>query len=165
MELSGDFGHSSECQGRQLTSDGETQDPMPETRANVVPLQDRAPFRVIGPEGRPLEEWGHEDLMLEHGRGSEAAFELLLRRHQKGVLNYMFRMVQNRHVAEELTQAGTIVAHANHARFSSEYCTLKAIETLEKAVAAGLDSPADLGDRSSLASLRKDRRFAELVNQ
>lgn len=42
--------------------------------------------------------------MLEHGRGSEEAFTLLVERHQKPVLNYIYRMVQNRQVAEEITQ-------------------------------------------------------------
>ncbi|MFP6615853.1 MAG: sigma-70 family RNA polymerase sigma factor, partial [Candidatus Hydrogenedentota bacterium] len=32
------------------------------------------------------------------------AFSLLVERHQKPVLNYIFRMVQNRQVAEEITQ-------------------------------------------------------------
>jgi RNA polymerase sigma-70 factor (ECF subfamily) len=45
-----------------------------------------------------------EELMLAHGAGSEAAFEELLRRHHRPVLNYVTRMVSNRHVAEELTQ-------------------------------------------------------------
>lgn len=45
-----------------------------------------------------------ETLMLEHGRGSEEAFGELLRRHQRGILNYTYRMVQNRQIAEELTQ-------------------------------------------------------------
>lgn len=61
-------------------------------------------LRVVDPQGFPLQEWPDEDLMLEHGKGVEEAFEELVRRHQKGVLNYMFRMVQNRQVAEELTQ-------------------------------------------------------------
>ncbi|MFP6596089.1 MAG: sigma-70 family RNA polymerase sigma factor [Candidatus Hydrogenedentota bacterium] len=55
-------------------------------------------------ESVPLEELGSEELMLEHGRGSENAFSLLVERHQKPVLNYIFRMVQNRQVAEEITQ-------------------------------------------------------------
>ncbi|HIJ72939.1 MAG TPA: sigma-70 family RNA polymerase sigma factor [Candidatus Hydrogenedentes bacterium] len=61
-------------------------------------------LRVVAPEGLPLRERSDEALMLEHGRGSEEAFAELVRRHQKGVLNYTYRMVQNRHVAEELTQ-------------------------------------------------------------
>ena len=55
-------------------------------------------------EGQPFSEWDSEALMLEHGKGSEAAFAELLKRHQRPILNYIFRMVHNRHVAEELTQ-------------------------------------------------------------
>lgn len=51
-----------------------------------------------------LRDWADEDLMLEHGKGSEAAFSELMRRHQRGVLNYVYRMVQNRQIAEEITQ-------------------------------------------------------------
>lgn len=61
-------------------------------------------FRVIGPEGLPVEERDDEALMMEHARGSEAAFAELTRRHHRNVLNYIYRMVQNRHIAEELTQ-------------------------------------------------------------
>lgn len=63
-----------------------------------------AGLKIVGPEGLPLRERSDEDLMLEHGRGSEAAFEELVRRHQKGVVNYVYRMVQNRQIAEELAQ-------------------------------------------------------------
>ncbi len=55
-------------------------------------------------ESPALEARPDETLMLEHGRGSEAAFAELLRRHQGGILNYTYRMVQNRQIAEELTQ-------------------------------------------------------------
>jgi RNA polymerase sigma-70 factor (ECF subfamily) len=49
-------------------------------------------------------EMGDEELMLAHGEGSEEAFAELVTRHQKGVLNYIYRMVQNRQIAEEITQ-------------------------------------------------------------
>lgn len=55
-------------------------------------------------EAVSLDSLSSEDLMLEHGQGSEEAFELLVERHQKPVLNYIYRMVQNRQVAEEITQ-------------------------------------------------------------
>jgi len=75
------------------------------------------PLRVVDPEGVPLRERGDESLMLEHGRGSEEAFEELVRRHQKGVLNYMFRMIQNRAVAEELTQEVFLALVKNGSRY------------------------------------------------
>src|SRR5690242_17632273 len=58
-----------------------------------------------------------EDLMLEHGRGSEAAFAELMRRHQKGVLNFVFRMVQNRQIAEEITQEVFLALVKNARRY------------------------------------------------
>ena len=66
--------------------------------------QGKPAFRVLGPEGLPLRERSNESLMLDHAQGVEGAFAELVRRHQKGVLNYVFRMVQNRQIAEELTQ-------------------------------------------------------------
>ena len=61
-------------------------------------------LRILRPEGLPVSERGDEQLMLDHGDGSEEAFAELLRRHQSGILNYIYRMVNNRHIAEELTQ-------------------------------------------------------------
>lgn len=75
------------------------------------------PLRIVDPAGLPLSEWRDEDLMLEHGKGSEAAFVELVRRHQKGVLNYMYRMVQNRQVGEELTQEVFLALVRNAGRY------------------------------------------------
>jgi len=74
-------------------------------------------LRLLDPAGPSLRERDDETLMLEHGAGSEAAFGELVRRHQKGVLNYMFRMVQNRHVAEELTQEVFVALVKNGGRY------------------------------------------------
>ena len=75
------------------------------------------PFRVVDPSGFPLSEWRDEALMLEHGKGVEEAFVELVNRHQKGVLNYMYRMVQNRQVAEELTQEVFLALVRNAGRY------------------------------------------------
>ncbi len=74
-------------------------------------------LRVLGPEGTPLRERADETLMLDHGAGSEAAFAELCRRHQKNVLNYIFRMVQNRQIAEELTQEVFVALVRNAERY------------------------------------------------
>jgi RNA polymerase sigma-70 factor (ECF subfamily) len=74
-------------------------------------------LRVVPADGLPLREWGDEDLMLAHGEGNEDAFAELLRRHQKGILNYIFRMVQNRHIAEELTQEVFMALVKNAGRY------------------------------------------------
>jgi RNA polymerase sigma-70 factor (ECF subfamily) len=77
----------------------------------------RTQFRVLGPEGLPLRERSDEALMLNHGAGSEEAFAELVRRYQKGVLNYIFRMVQNRQIAEELTQEVFVALVRNAERY------------------------------------------------
>jgi len=77
----------------------------------------RPELRVVEPEGVPLCDWGSEDLMLEHGRGSEAAFVELVTRHEKGIANYIYRMVQNRQIAEELTQEVFLALVKNAGRY------------------------------------------------
>ena len=81
-------------------------------------------LHLIAPVGAPKVEErkdellpSNEDLMLAHGRGSEAAFTELMRRHQKGVLNYTFRMVQNRQIAEEITQEVFLALVKNARRY------------------------------------------------
>ncbi len=64
----------------------------------------RPHLRLIPTEGSPLREWSDEALMLEHAKGDEEAFGELVRRHQGPILNYIFRMTQNRQTADELTQ-------------------------------------------------------------
>ena len=58
-----------------------------------------------------------EQLMLDHGNGSEAAFAELMRRHQRGVLNFVYRMVQNRQIAEEITQEVFLALVKNARRY------------------------------------------------
>ena len=58
-------------------------------------------LRVVEPDEVRVADMGDEELMLEHGRGSEDAFAELVRRHQRGVLNYVYRMIQNRQIAED----------------------------------------------------------------
>ncbi len=58
-----------------------------------------------------------ENLMLAHGKGSEEAFVELVERHQRGVLNFTHRMVQNRQIAEELTQEVFLALVKNGQRY------------------------------------------------
>lgn len=74
-------------------------------------------LRLADRTGVPLSELGDEELMLRHAEGSEAAFEELVRRRQKGVLNYIYRMVQNRQIAEELTQEVFLALVKNAERY------------------------------------------------
>jgi RNA polymerase sigma-70 factor (ECF subfamily) len=91
---------------------------MAEGLQNIIALRaGEARLRVVGPEGAPLAEWSNEALMLSHGEGVEEAFTELVRRHQKSVLNYIFRMVHNRHIAEELTQEVFLALVKNGGRY------------------------------------------------
>ncbi|MFO7975283.1 MAG: sigma-70 family RNA polymerase sigma factor [Candidatus Hydrogenedentota bacterium] len=74
-------------------------------------------LRVIERDGLPFAERPDEDLMLAHGEGSEEAFGELLKRHKRGVMNYIFRMVQNRQIAEELTQEVFLALVKNAERY------------------------------------------------
>ncbi len=79
---------------------------MAEAKTNVVALHSgQGPvLRVVAPGPLPFSQRTDESLMLAHGQGSDESYAELVRRHQKGVLNFIFRMVHNRHIAEELTQ-------------------------------------------------------------
>ncbi|MBI5091926.1 MAG: sigma-70 family RNA polymerase sigma factor [Candidatus Hydrogenedentes bacterium] len=91
---------------------------MAEGLGNVVEMRGRQQaLRVVDPAGLPIRERADEDLMLDHAQGVVEAFEELVRRHQKGVLNYTFRMVQNRQIAEELTQEVFIALVRNAQRY------------------------------------------------
>lgn len=90
---------------------------MPKGRQNIAKLPGRPALRVVDPEGTPLRDRSDESLMIEQGEGSEDAFGELVRRHQRGVLNYTYRMVGNRQVAEELTQEVFLALVKNGQRY------------------------------------------------
>jgi RNA polymerase sigma-70 factor (ECF subfamily) len=90
---------------------------MAEGLGNITRFEPRPTFRVVEPGNAPVKQWSDEALMLGHARGAEDAFEELVRRHQRGVLNYMYRMVQNRQIAEELTQEVFIALVRNAHRY------------------------------------------------
>jgi RNA polymerase sigma-70 factor (ECF subfamily) len=73
-----------------------------------------APKVAERPDEAPVSD---EHLMLAHGEGSEAAFAELMRRHQRGVLNFVYRMVQNRQIAEEITQEVFLALVKNARRY------------------------------------------------
>ena len=64
-------------------------------------------FRSQAPSplsGAALEELSDEELMLRYGRGEVASFEVILGRHERRILNFVYRSVGERSRAEELTQ-------------------------------------------------------------
>jgi len=90
---------------------------MAEGRHRAESAEAAPKLRLVESGRQPLQQWSDEDLMMAHGEGSEAAYAELVRRHQRGILNYMYRMVQNRHVAEELTQEVFIALVKNGPRY------------------------------------------------
>jgi RNA polymerase sigma-70 factor (ECF subfamily) len=90
---------------------------MAEGLGQVAKLNQRKHLRLVPSEGPGIRDIADEDLMLRHADGMEDAFNELVRRHQRGILNYMFRMVQNRQVAEELTQEVFIALVRNAQRY------------------------------------------------
>lgn len=56
------------------------------------------------PEQAPYEEQSDEDLMLAYAAGEARAFEVLLRRHERPVFNFIYRSVGRKDIAEELLQ-------------------------------------------------------------
>lgn len=90
---------------------------MVEGSKKLSPLQSDKGLRIVESGAIPIGERGDEDLMLEHGKGSEEAFAELVRRHQRGVLNYVYRMLQNRQMAEEITQEVFLALVKNAQRY------------------------------------------------
>lgn len=51
-----------------------------------------------------LEERSDEELMVAYAEGDARAFELLVKRHERGVFNFIYRSVGRKDIAEELLQ-------------------------------------------------------------
>ena len=68
-------------------------------------------------------------------------------------------------VVEELAQAGALMTDKQDGESMSEDCVAEALNTLESAIQAGYDPPANLADRDALAVLRGQQRFAELLDR
>ncbi len=66
------------------------------------------------------EEMGDDALMEAHQEGSEAAFEELVRRYQRSIFGYIYRMLQNKHIAEELTQEVFLAVVRNADRYENQ---------------------------------------------
>ena len=100
-----------------INDPGDDIEVMAEGLRNVSTPRKVTGLRVVKRETGPLKEWSDEALMLDHGKGNEQAFAELVRRHQGGVLNFTYRMVQNRHIAEELTQEVFVALVKNAQRY------------------------------------------------
>lgn len=60
------------------------------------------------------------ELMLRVRRGDAESFELLLRRHRAPVVNYFFRMVRDRELAEDLAQEAFLRVYQARHRYQAE---------------------------------------------
>jgi len=57
------------------------------------------------------------DLIKAVGKGDEGAFECLMRRYRKSVLNFVYRHIGDRYMAEDLTQEVFLRTYLASARF------------------------------------------------
>lgn len=67
-----------------------------------------------------IQEMDDDAVMAAHQQGSESAFEELVRRYQKSIFNYIYRMLQNKHIAEELTQEVFLALVRNADRYENQ---------------------------------------------
>ncbi len=65
-----------------------------------------------------LEELADEDLMLRYAAGDVAAFEILLAKHERKILNFIYRSVGDRGRAEEITQDVFLKVVKNAAKYT-----------------------------------------------
>ncbi len=80
-------------------------DPDPQQTPEASVEKDMAASIALTPSG--LEQMSLErdsELMLRVREGDADSFSLLLERHRNGVIHFLYRMVQNQSVAEELAQ-------------------------------------------------------------
>ncbi len=61
-----------------------------------------------------------EDILTAAQRGSESAFETIVKTYEQPIFRYIYRMVNRQHDAEDLTQETFIKAYRHIARFDSQ---------------------------------------------
>jgi RNA polymerase sigma-70 factor (ECF subfamily) len=96
--------HENDLEAQHLDEDG-----VPEDMATLV-LDNSA--LGVGPAERPGAVGGHPELdptsdaaiMLQVAAGDEASFNFLVGKHHRAMIHFLFRMVRNQAVAEELAQ-------------------------------------------------------------
>ncbi len=58
-----------------------------------------------------------DELMCRFQQGDESGYQRLMERYQDRILNYVFRMVSDRHMAEDLTQEVFVRIYINAGRY------------------------------------------------
>lgn len=79
----------------------------PQLRAYPSPVElskERIAFRTAAAARGDFSQLSDAEVMLELRAGNMAAFDVLLAKYRKAIIGFMFRMVHNQAVAEELAQ-------------------------------------------------------------
>lgn len=76
-------------------------------------------FQKQGIHSLCVVEMDDEHLMAAHQNGLSAAFEEIVNRYQKPIFSYIYRMLQNKHIAEELTQEVFLALVKNAERYEN----------------------------------------------
>lgn len=84
-----------------------------DTRPNAVPLSSRAPASKDRTPDEDLVRWSVE--------GNRDSFEMLVRRHQRGVVNHLYRLVGRRDAALDLAQDVFIKVFQSLASFDPKF--------------------------------------------
>ena len=90
------------------------------TEAVLVAREHSSPPLKLAGAKPSLQEMDDDALMQGHQQGSEAAFEEIVRRYQRSIFGYIYRMLQNKHIAEELTQEVFLALVRNADRYESQ---------------------------------------------
>lgn len=117
-----------------------------------------------------------EDLMLAFQAGEVRAFEELIRRHQGGVFNFIYRFLGNREIAEEVFQESFIKVHqaadryAPNGKFSTWLYTIVrnlCVDTFRRKKireTMSLDARKDDDDRSLADGIASDTIPADILS-
>ena len=109
---------------------------------------------------KPYEEQSDEELMLGYADGDARAFEVLLRRHEKPVFNFIYRSVGRKDIAEELLQdvflrvIRNASSYQQSAKFTTWLYTIARNICIDRSRKKGgkelsLDQPVGEGDKST----------------
>lgn len=82
-----------------------------------------APLRGERARRRSADEWSglsDAEIMLRVRDGEDAGYDILIGKYRKAIINFMFRMVRNQAVAEELAQEVFLRVYRSRATYRAE---------------------------------------------
>lgn len=68
----------------------------------------------------PIRDMDDDALLAAHNEGYDQAFPEIVRRYQRSIFGYIYRMLQNKHIAEELTQEVFLALVRNADRYQPQ---------------------------------------------